>query len=215
MGTSKYRRSGRSRQRKGVKMKEDAEIERYIGCMPTLNEPIAMDSPLPSARLSSIARARRWSLAVERWVLLHLQGLALRSGRIRPDAQHLAIGKRGELEALFFLRAQGYRMAERRWRSRGLNGDLDLVAWDGETLAVVEVKTRTRRDFFAAESTINEVKRKMLFRMAQAYTRSIPEWEKEPAPLRFDVVAVYLIEGKVDCILTRNAFSLERWTRGE
>ncbi len=172
--------------------------------MLALREQSALDTSLPN---TTLAPTRKWTLAVERWALLQLRQLALRSGRITPEARHIATGKRGEFEALFFLRAQGYRMAERRWRTRGLNGDLDLIAWDGDTLAFVEVKTRTRHDFFAAESTINEAKRKMLFRMARAYTHSIPDWEKEPAPVRFDVVAVYLVKGKVECILTRNAFN--------
>lgn len=178
--------------------------------MPAWREQIAAEATVPNGRLSSPGRARLWSLAVERWALLHLRELGLRSRRIKPEAQHLVTGKRGELEALFFLRAQGYRMVERRWRSRGRNGDIDLVAWDGDTLVIVEVKTRTRRDFFAAESTINEAKRTILIRMARDYIRSIPEWERDPAPLRFDVVAVYLVEGRVECILTRNAFSPER-----
>lgn len=148
-------------------------------------------------------------LSAEKNTLLWLRRLAVSLGRVQPERQHLATGKRGELEALFYLRQQGYRMAERRWRTRGLNGDIDLIGWDGDTLAIVEVKARTKHDFFAAESTIDEAKRRMLFRMARAYTRTLPDWEKEPAPLRFDVVAVYLVDGTVECMLTRNAFRRE------
>ena len=156
----------------------------------------------PSLRL----RLRHRRLGMEKSALQWLHHAALRLGRIEPEQAHLETGKRGEFEALFYLRQQGYRMAERRWRTRGLNGDLDLIAWDGETLAFIEVKTRTKRDFFAAESSIDEAKRRMLFRMARAYTRTLPDWEKDPAPVRFDVVAVYLLDGKVEFTLTRDAF---------
>lgn len=161
---------------------------------------------MPSSELPG---PERFSLVLkaERGVLLSLKKMALRTGRIAREAQNLTTGKSGEFEALFFLRAQGFRIAERRWRTRGLNGDLDLIAWEGDTLAIIEVKSRTRHDFFAAEATIGEAKRRMLIRMARAYTRSIPDWERQPAPLRFDVVAVYLIGGKVECRLTRNAFN--------
>lgn len=148
-------------------------------------------------------------LAAARTVLLYLQRTALRMGRAKSEPAHLTTGKRGEFEAMFYLRQQGYRMAERRWRTRGLNGDIDLIGWDGDILAIVEVKTRTNRDFFAAEATIDQAKRKMLVRMARAYTRTLPDWEKYPSPLRFDVIAVYLLNQQVECTLTRNAFQPE------
>lgn len=156
------------------------------------------------------SHTQNFRLSVERRGLLWLSGLALRRGKVKPGPKHLETGRLGEVEAMFYLRQQGYRMAEQRWRTRGLNGDIDLIGWDGETLAIVEVKARTKRDFFAAEATIDEAKRKMLFRMARAYTRSLPDWEKDPAPLRFDVVAVYLLHGTAECTLTRDAFRPER-----
>ena len=155
------------------------------------------------------SRLRNSGLTAQKSILEWLHRLALRLGRIQRERLHLETGRRGEREAMFYLRQQGYQMAERRWRTQGLNGDIDLVGWDGNTLAIVEVKARTRRDFFAAEATIDEAKRRMLSRMARAYTRILPDWEKESAPVRFDVVAVYLLPGKVECVLTRNAFRPE------
>ena len=147
-------------------------------------------------------------LALERASILWLRDRAARK-RVSPEASHLRIGRRGELEALFYLRNLGYTLAERRWRTRSLRGDIDLIAWDGGTLAFIEVKTRTRHDFYSAESSIDEAKRKMLSRMARAYTRTLPNWERDPNPVRFDVLAVYLIGDSVACALTRNAFPAE------
>ena len=147
-------------------------------------------------------------LNIERKSILWLRERAVRR-RPNPEAAHLRTGRRVELEAMFHLRKLGYLIADRRWRTRGLNGDIDLVAWDGDTLAMVEVKTRTRHDAYSAESTIDEAKRRMLFRMARAYTRTLPDWEQDRSPVRFDVVAVYLIGDTVECNLTRNAFRPE------
>lgn len=165
----------------------------------------AFTHPAPSGVHGVPSQVRHGLLAIERKSILWLRERAAQGG-LKPEAAHLRTGKRGELEAMFYLRKLGYRLAARRWRTRGLNGDIDLVAWDGETLAIVEVKTRTRRDLYTAESTINEAKRQMLFRMARAYTRTLPDWERDPSPVRFDVAAVYLIGDAVECTLTRNAF---------
>ena len=54
-------------------------------------------------------------------------------------------GCRGEELAARELQRRGYEILERRWRCR--LGEIDIVARDGETLVVVEVKTRSRSDY--------------------------------------------------------------------
>ena len=61
-------------------------------------------------------------------------------------------GVRGETYAYWYLRRNGYVMIARNFTYRGVKGEIDLVGYDGETLAFVEVKTRTshqRRVWFA------------------------------------------------------------------
>ncbi len=123
--------------------------------------------------------------------LRRMDALALRIGR-RRSAEHLATGASGEREALFYLRKLGYVVVARRWRSPKLRGDVDLIAWDGEWLCFVEVKTRSSRDLVTAEAAINEEKQKMLRRMARAYLRGFAEEARDAIPVRFDVVSVYL-----------------------
>ena len=53
-------------------------------------------------------------------------------------------GVRGETYAYWYLRRNGYVMIARNFTSRGMKGEIDLVGYDGATLAFVEVKTRTR-----------------------------------------------------------------------
>ena len=49
-------------------------------------------------------------------------------------------GRLAEDDAAEWLAAQGYRLVERNHRNDG--GELDVVAWDGDTLCFVEVKAR-------------------------------------------------------------------------
>jgi putative endonuclease len=128
--------------------------------------------------------------------------------RRRPDtATHLATGERGEREALFHLRKLGYIIVARRWKTAKLWGDVDLIAWDGQSLCFVEVKTRSRRDAIsAAESAVDRDKREMLQRMARAYLRRFPEKLREEIQVRFDVVSVYLLPAGVEFDLYRAAF---------
>ena len=139
--------------------------------------------------------------------LLRLRAAALRLGRVKPKAKHLETGERGEFEAMFFLRRQGYKVFERRWRTPEWNGDLDLIAWKDETLCFVEVKTRTARDFAPASSAIDESKRKMLRRMARAYRRTLPRAQADAWAVRFDVVSVYVLGKAVECELVSDAFA--------
>ena len=126
--------------------------------------------------------------------------------RKTTKAAHLEVGERGEFEALFYLRRQGYLVIERRWRSPDHNGDLDLVAWDGDTLCFVEVKTRTARDMTPAASAVDDTKKRMLRKMARSFLRTLARKERDQVLRRFDVVSVYLLADSVECELVRDAF---------
>jgi putative endonuclease len=147
-------------------------------------------------------------LSAQRWSLLRLQTLAQKIHPRHRKAPHLLTGERGEFEALFFLRRQGYTLVERRWRSPELNGDVDLIGWEGESLCFVEVKTRSVRDLTPAASAIDDGKRRMLRSMARAYRRTLPRQPDGPVPIRFDVVSVYLSGQSAECELVRAAFPL-------
>jgi putative endonuclease len=119
--------------------------------------------------------------------------------RRSPLPPHLLTGQRGEDAAYFRLRALGYTVVGRRWRSPRLPGDLDLVAWDGATLVFVEVKTRSAASsaeaFVTAEASVDAHKQDQLRLMASAYLRQIPEEHRGSVPIRFDVLSVYQLPG--------------------
>src|SRR5277367_1014457 len=125
--------------------------------------------------------------------------------RRRPsEAAHLATGRRGELAAFFYLRRQGYIVVARGWRSGRLRGDIDLIAWNGDALCFIEVKTRTTRDVATAEAAVDEDKRRILRRLARSYMRQLSNRE---VSARFDILSIYLEKEKAaEFELFRGAF---------
>lgn len=133
--------------------------------------------------------------------------VAARLPRATTRAPHLDLGQRGELAAYFHLRRLGATIVARQWRSTKLRGDLDLVAWHGDTLCFIEVKTRSARDAFRAEVAVDKDKRVMLRRMARAYLRQMADAQK--TPVRFDIVTVYLVGSEPEFEVFPAAFG---WT---
>lgn len=143
---------------------------------------------------------------------------AERQGR-RPKPPHLLTGERGEDAAFFHLREQGYTVVARRWGSPRVRGDLDLVAWDGETLVVVEVKTRTAHDLAPAETAVDRDKQTQLRKLARLWLRQLPGRYRDQVGLRFDVVSVYLLADGAEFEHFRQAFAVTaparpRWHAG-
>jgi putative endonuclease len=146
------------------------------------------------------------SIEMQSRVMRRMNSLAERLGGRPATAAHLATGERGEQEALFQLRKLGYVVVARRWKTAKLWGDVDLIAWDGECLCFVEVKTRSQRDATAALAAADRDKREMLQRMARAYLRGFPEKLRGEIQVRFDVVSVYLLPSGAEFDLYRAAF---------
>ena len=85
-----------------------------------------------------------------------------------------ATGLRGESEALFELRKNGYLIVARRWKSTKLRGDVDLIGWEGNYLCFVEVKTRTERDAVPAMFAVDMDKQQMLHKNGQSLSAELP-----------------------------------------
>jgi putative endonuclease len=131
----------------------------------------------------------RFRLNVLERSLLIAQGAANRLRRSDSRPAHLHLGERGEVAAYFYLRRMGCIIIARQWRSAKLRGDLDLIAWQGETLCFVEVKTRSTRDAFPAETAVDKEKRIMLRKMARSYLHQVEN--SQYVAVRFDIVSVY------------------------
>ena len=93
-------------------------------------------------------------------------------------------GLRAEGVAVGLLRLKGYRILARRYQVR--EGEIDIVARRGDTVAFVEVKVRPTLD--EARTAIGAVKRRRLSRAAKSWLASNP-WA---APLTWRGDAVFL-----------------------
>jgi putative endonuclease len=115
-----------------------------------------------------------------------------------------ALGRRGEDLAHRFLRRQGYTIVARNYRLPAGDGEADLIAWEGDTLVIVEVKARQSDEFGPPDRAVGDEKRAHLRRLARAYARKTDTpWER----VRCDVVTV-VFGGGPQIQLVRNAFSI-------
>ncbi|MDD7941136.1 YraN family protein [Actinomycetospora lutea] len=111
-----------------------------------------------------------------------------------PPPDRRALGRRGEDVAAEHLAARGLTVIERNWRCR--EGELDLVAAEGDRLVVAEVKTRSGTGFGLPAEAVTRGKAARIRRLAQ-------RWLAERhaaggsgfAEVRFDVLAVLVTRG--------------------
>lgn len=104
-------------------------------------------------------------------------------------AKHRNAGRRGEDLAHRFLRRNGFTIVARNYRLASGDAEADLIAWEGPTLAIVEVKSRETAEHGPPERAIGEQKHRHLLRVAREYSRKCGvEWER----VRLDVVTVIL-----------------------
>ena len=116
---------------------------------------------------------------------------------MQSSQNHLTLGQLGEAYAAAFLEQSGYLLVAanfqipigRNRRDVVIKAELDLVAYDGESLCFVEVKTR-RSDWFASpEVNVDRRKRRQIARAARAYRQM---FALADAPYRYDVVTVVI-----------------------
>jgi putative endonuclease len=131
------------------------------------------------------------------------ESVSVDAGPTSAKLQAVRTGVRGETYAYWYLRRHGYVLVAKNYTSSGLKGEIDIVGYDGSTLAFVEVKTRsaqatlpqtqtgmTRRMLAPQsrpEEAVNWEKRRNLKRMANQFLRTR---HVDPASCRFDVLAI-------------------------
>jgi len=110
-----------------------------------------------------------------------------------------AKGKSGEKTAEKFLRKKGYEILHRNYKTN--LGEIDLIALGKDALVFVEVKTRSGLGFGTPGEAVTHFKRAKINQVAaQFLTRHM----LREVPVRFDVIEVYLSDGRVEHI--ENAF---------
>lgn len=111
------------------------------------------------------------------------------------------LGRAGEDRAAEHLAEQGYRILERNYTAP--QGELDLIALEGDTLVFVEVKTRKSESYGPPELAVDRRKQGRMIKAALGYLK---HKRLHQVPCRFDVVAIS--GDRVELI--RNAFEMER-----
>lgn len=103
------------------------------------------------------------------------------------------IGGRAEDIAVEFLRSHGLQILERNYRRR--LGELDVVAREGDTLVIVEVRTRAGDQYGGAAASVGHRKQQRVLRAAEQLLQQRRELAGLPA--RFDVVVVHDIREEI------------------
>ncbi|HKV39478.1 MAG TPA: YraN family protein [Blastocatellia bacterium] len=119
-------------------------------------------------------------------------------GRARPAARapHLALGETGEHKAAGYLKSTGkYRIVAMNFKvllGRGLGGrkvtaEIDIIAYEGDILVFIEVKTRTTGEIAAPQAAVGLRKQRQIARAARRYRQMMDLMDE---PYRYDVVTV-------------------------
>ena len=115
-------------------------------------------------------------------------------------AQHNELGKKGEQEAVDFLKKQGYKILETNFRH--IKNEVDIIAEYKNQLIAVEVKTRSTRDFGDPQDFVKPLQIKSIVNAVDAYMQQ----RNIDLEVRFDIVAVLALNGKFEIEHIDDAF---------
>jgi len=101
---------------------------------------------------------------------------------VKAASRHSDRGGRAEAIAVDYLARQGLVIVARNFRTR--QGEIDIIAREGDTLVFVEVRMRSRADYGGAAGSVTSAKRERWIAASLAY---LAQLGREP-PCRFDVV---------------------------
>ena len=99
-------------------------------------------------------------------------------------ADHNELGKLGEELAVAFLQKKGYTILETNWTFQ--KAEIDIIAQKENTLAIVEVKTRSTVDFGLPQDFVKPKKIQLLVKAVNEYVIS----NDLDVEIRFDIIAV-------------------------
>ena len=120
----------------------------------------------------------------------------MNTSTLKVDAsKHLELGRRGEELAAAYLQQLGYRIVAtnftlpvgRNRRGVPINVEIDLVAYQDNTLCFIEVKSRASDWFAPPQVNVDRRKQRQIARAARAYRRMFGLIGE---PYRYDVITV-------------------------
>ena len=126
-----------------------------------------------------------------------------------------SLGILGESYAAAYLEQLGYRLVAanftlpvgRNRRGAIINAEIDIIAYDGDTLCFIEVKSRSSEWFAPPQVNVDLRKRRQITRAARVYRQMLGIKDQ---PYRYDVVTVILANDSTPQIeLLRNYWTDE------
>ncbi len=115
-------------------------------------------------------------------------------------SEHTLLGRKGEKEALGFLKRSGYQILATNWRYQ--SKEIDIIARTEQQLVVIEVKTRRNDYFQKPEEAVTERKQKFLVDASEAF---IDEHNLD-MDVRFDIISIILNDTKKRIYHIEDAF---------
>lgn len=113
-------------------------------------------------------------------------------------------GRKGEEAAEKYLSRRGYQIIDRNFRSQ--QGEIDLIARDGQYLVFVEVKSYSFRCYSSPAAAVRLAKKRSIIHAAETY---LYQNKIKDTFCRFDVVTLYRkYDGSRVIELYRNAFGV-------
>ena len=112
-------------------------------------------------------------------------------------------GKKGESDAVRYLKKRGYRILETNYRIK--LGEIDIIARDGKTIVFVEVKARRSTRYGHPKWAITPKKKRNMSMVALYYLKSTRQIGEKA---RFDVVTISPENDAAGIEITKNAFEL-------
>ncbi len=115
-------------------------------------------------------------------------------------AKHNDLGKKGEEIAIAFLQKKGYEILDLNWTFQ--KAEIDIIAKLQNTLAIIEVKTRSSLTFGLPQDFVKPKKIQLLVKAVNQYV-ILNDLDLN---VRFDIIAIHHHNNNFDIEHLENAF---------
>lgn len=118
--------------------------------------------------------------------------------------ENLDLSRTGEDAAVDFLKANGYKIIARNYKTK--LGEVDIIARDKDTYCFIEVKTRHSDRFGLPGEAVAKFKQRQISKTALVFLKENRLLDKKA---RFDVVSLIYSKDKPRIELIKDAFELD------
>lgn len=118
-------------------------------------------------------------------------------------AQHNELGKLGEALAAEYLVENGYEILEKNFSFQ--KAEIDIIAKNADTLAIIEVKTRSSIEFGLPQDFVTPKKIQLLVKAVNEYVTN----NDLDLEVRFDIIAITTSNPSVSRRKDKNDYKIE------